>query len=264
MAESLPVVILVGGAGTRLGREGVAPPKALVEVGDRPILWHVMKIYAAYGHNEFILPLGYRGDWVRRYFLEYDAMSRPLTVTIGKPVPPEFHADPQENNWHVTLFEAGAPALVNKGARVRRASSYIKTGTFFVTYGDGVGNVDIGALLAFHRAHGKLATVTGVRLPSQYGIVNVADDGQVTGFHEKMKLDHWINAGFFVFEQGVFDYLQGDDTVDLEKETLPRLAADGQLMLYRHTGFWASMDTFKEAQWLTELWESGQAPWKVW
>jgi glucose-1-phosphate cytidylyltransferase len=263
MSESLPVVILVGGAGTRLGREGEVPPKALVEVGDRPILWHVMKVYAAYGHTDFILPLGYRGDWIRRYFLEYDSMSRPLTLTLGGSAQLEFHAEQQENDWHITLFESG-PVTTEKGARVRKAQPYTRGGPFFVTYGDGVGNVDIGALLRFHRAHGKLATVTGVRPFSQYGILDVDDSGRVTGLREKPQLDHWINVGFFVFEQGFFDYLQGGETVDLEREALPRVAADGQLMMYRHTGFWAKMDTFKEAQKLTELWESGQAPWKVW
>jgi glucose-1-phosphate cytidylyltransferase len=262
MKESLSVVILVGGAGTRLGREGEVPPKALVEVGDRPILWHVMKLYAAYGHMHFILPLGYRGDWIRRYFLEYDLMSRPLTLTLGSDARPEFYAE-QENNWRITLFESG-PFTTEKGSRIRKAMAYIGGSTFFVTYGDGVGNIDIDALLRFHRAHGKLATVTGVRPFSQYGIINAADDGQVTGFRQKPQLDHWINAGFFVFERGIWDYVQNGEMVHLERETLPRLAADGQLMMYQHTGFWASMDTFKEAEWLTELWESGQAPWKVW
>lgn len=261
MSESLSVVIPVGGAGTRLGRQDEVPPKALVEVGERPILWHVMRIYAAYGHTHFILPLGYRGDWIRRYFLEYDAMSRPLTLTLGSRAQPEFHAL-QDDNWRITLFESG-PVSTEKGARLRKAQPYISGSTFFVTYGDGVGNVDIDALLAFHRAHGRLATVTGVRPFSQYGVMDV-DGERVTGFRQKPQLEHWINAGFFVFEAGVFDYLQGGEMVHLERDALPRLAADGQLMMYRHTGFWASMDTFKEAQWLTELWESGQAPWKVW
>lgn len=261
--EALPVIILVGGPGTRLGQTGQVPPKALVDVGGRPILWHVMKIYAAYGFTHFILPLGYQGDVIRRYFWEYNTMSRPLTFSLGQTAAPQFHAESQEHDWRVTLFESG-PAHVNKGARIRRAQPYVQTGTFFVTYGDGVGNVALDALLAFHRAHGKLATVTGVRPLSQYGILDVQDGGQVSGFREKAQLDHWINAGFFAFEQGVFDYLRDDETCDLEREVLPKLAAEGQLMMYRHTGFWASMDTFKEAQWLTELWESGQAPWKVW
>ncbi|MBN1888349.1 MAG: NTP transferase domain-containing protein [Thermoflexales bacterium] len=262
MPESLPVFILVGGAGTRMGRQGEAPPKAMVEVGERPIVWHVMKIYAAFGHTDFVLALGYRGDWIRRYFLEYDTMTRPITLTLGPSAPVEFHTEQPEDNWRVTLFESG-PVHTEKGSRLRKARPYIKTQTFFATYGDGVGDIDIDALLAFHRAHGKLATVTGVRPFSQYGLVDVSGE-QVTGFRQKPQLEDWINAGFFVFEQGVFDYLPDGELVHLERETLPRLAADGQLMMCKHTGFWASMDTFKEAQWLTELWESGHAPWKVW
>ena len=264
MSESLPVVIFVGGAGTRLGPQGETPPKALVEVGDKPIVWHVMKIFAAYGHTHFILPLGYRGDWIRRYFLEYDAMSRPLTLTLGGDIPREFHAQQEYNDWRITLFESGPPHRTERGAHVRKARPYINARTFFVTYGDGVGNIDLDALLQFHRAHGRLATVTGVRPFSQYGILDVDESGQVDGFREKPQLDHWINAGFFVFEQGIFDYLQDGEYLELEKQVLPRVAVDGQLMMYRHTGFWANMDTFKEAQKLTELWESGQAPWKVW
>jgi len=263
MSERLPVVILVGGAGTRLGRQGEVPPKALVEVGGKPILWHVMKIYAAHGHTDFVLPLGYRGDWIRRYFLEFDVMSRPFTFTLGGTKAPEFHSEQQDNDWRITLFESG-PLTTEKGARVRRARPYIQTDDFFVTYGDGVGDIDIHALLRFHRRHGKLATVTGVRPYSRYGVIDLADVNRVIGFHQKPQLDHWINAGFFVFGQGVFDYLEGGEATHLERETLPRLAADGQLMMYEHSGFWASMDTFKEAEWLTELWENGQAPWKVW
>ncbi len=261
--ESLPVIILVGGAGTRLGREGEVPPKALVDVGGKPILWHVMKIYAAYGHMQFILPLGYHGDWIRRYFLEYDAMNRPVTLTLGN-AHPKFHAEQQENNWRITLFESGMPDHTEKGDHIRNARPYFQPTSFFVTYGDGVGDVDINAVLAFHRAHGKLATITGVQPHSQYGLVDIDSKGQVTGLREKPQLDHWINAGFFVFEQEIFNYLQGSQGSDLERQILPRMAAEGQLMLYRHAGFWGKMDTFKEAQKLAELWESGRAPWKVW
>ncbi len=264
MTESLPVVIFVGGAGTRLGRGGDTPPKALVEVGDKPILWHVMRIFAAHGHTHFILPLGYRGDWIRRYFLEYDAISRPITLTLGDGAPVEFHAHLEENNWRVTLFDSGLPNRTERGAHLRKARPFLHTSTFFVTYGDGLGNVDMQALLAFHRSHGRLATVTGVRPFSQYGVLDVDDSGHVSGFCEKPQLDHWINAGFFVFEQGIFDYLQGGEYLELETQVLPRVAADGELMMYRHTGFWSNMDTWKEAQKLTELWDSGQAPWKVW
>jgi glucose-1-phosphate cytidylyltransferase len=264
MSESLSVVILVGGAGTRLGREGEVPPKAMVEVGDRPILWHVMKIYAAYGHTHFILPLGYRGDWIRRYFMEYNTMSRPLTFRLGQESKPEFYSEQPESDWSITLFESGLPNRTEKGAHIRKSQPYLKSDTFFVTYGDGVGNIDIDALLRFHRAHGKLATVTGVQPFSQYGLLDADCNGRVMGLREKPQLDHWINAGFFVFEPGVFDYLHDGESVDLERQVLPRVVTDGQLMMYKHTGFWGKMDTFKEAQKLTELWESGQAPWKVW
>jgi glucose-1-phosphate cytidylyltransferase len=263
MSESLPVVLLVGGLGTRLGSEDKVPPKALVEVGGKPILWHVMKIYAAFGHTDFVLALGYKGDWIRRYFLEYDLMSRPFTFSIGGAVLPASHAELPESQWRITLFDSG-PGTTLKGTRLRKAQPYLRPGPFFANYGDGVGDIDLHALLAFHRAHGKLATVTGVRPYSRYGILDVGADDRVTGFREKPQLDHWINAGFFVFEPGIFDYLQGGEDVDLEGAVLPQMAADGQLVLYKHTRFWANMDTFKEAQNLTELWEGGKAPWKVW
>jgi glucose-1-phosphate cytidylyltransferase len=261
MKESLSVVILVGGAGTRLGPEGETSPKALVVVGDKPILWHVMKIYAAFGHTHFVLTLGYRGDLIRRYFWDYDLISRDVTLSPGNSHKPMFHNAPGEAGWRITLVDTGL--RTNKAARIRRVAEYLGGGPFFVTYGDGVGNVDINALLTFHRRHGKLATITGVRPFSQYGLVDANDDGLVTGVHEKSRLDLWINAGFMVFEHGVFNYLQGSDDLDLEREVLPRLAAEGQLMMYRHTGFWQSMDTFKDAQTLSDLWEK-EAPWKVW
>ncbi|HLF00361.1 MAG TPA: sugar phosphate nucleotidyltransferase [Anaerolineales bacterium] len=261
MSESLPVVLLVGGLGTRMGPEAEGRPKALVEVGGRPIVWHIMKLFAHFGHTRFVFPLGYRGDLFRRYFLDYEALTHDLTFTLGKPEMRAYHRLNREAEWEVTLFDAGVPT--NKGARVRQAMEQINADRVCVTYGDGIGDVDIEALLAFHRAHGKLATLTGYQPYSQYGVLDVDADSRITALREKPRLTGWINAGFFVFERGVLDYLQGDDTVDLEKNALARLAEDGQLMMHRHTGFWASMDTFKEAQTLNELWEQG-APWKVW
>jgi glucose-1-phosphate cytidylyltransferase len=261
MADSLPVILLVGGLGTRMGPEVEGRPKPLVEVGGRPILWHIMKVFAAFGHTHFILPLGHRGELFRRYFVEYEALSHDFTLTLGQPDSRQYHHANQEQDWTVTLMDAGL--TTNKGARVRRAAAYVTGDRFFVTYGDGVGDVDLAALLAFHRAHGKLATLTGYRPYSQYGVVEADEAGWVSQLREKPRLASWINAGFFVFEWAALDYLAGDDSVDLEKEVLPRLAADGQLMMYRHDGFWASMDTFKEAQELGEIWEQG-APWKIW
>jgi glucose-1-phosphate cytidylyltransferase len=256
---SLPVVILCGGQGTRM--QGDTPTKKeLVEVGDRPILWHVMKIYAAYGHTHFILALGYQADQLRRYFLEYKPLTYDFTVSLGEPDEVTYHHAKGAENWQVTLADTGL--YTNKGSRVYRVAPYIDGDTFFLTYGDGVGDVDIDALLTFHREHGQLATVTGVHPRSQYGILKVDREGQVIGFGEKPQLKHWINAGFMVFERGALDYLSGDD-VDLEREALPRMAEDGQLMMYRHTGFWRSMDTFKEALELDTVWHDS-APWKTW
>lgn len=248
-----------------MGPEAEGRPKALVEVGGRPIVWHIMKLYAHYGHNHFVFPLGYRGDWFRRYFLDYEALAHDLTFTLGQPDQRQYHRQNQEAAWTLTMFDAGVPT--NKGARVRRAGERITADRFFVTYGDGIGDVDLNTLLAFHRAHGRLATLTGYQPYSQYGIVEV-DGDQITALREKPRLTSWVNAGFFVFERGALDYMQGNDggeaeAIDLEKESLARLAADGQLMMYRHMGFWASMDTFKEAQTLNDLWDRG-APWKVW
>ncbi len=259
MDKGLPVVILVGGQGTRM-RGDTPTKKELVPVGGRPILWHVMKIFAAYGHTRFILTLGYQAEALKRYFLEYEPMSRDFTLRLGDAREIRYHDTPREEDWQVTLADTGLHT--NKGGRVLRVAPYIQGDSFFVTYGDGVGNVDLDALLAFHRAHGRLATLTGVRARWQYGIVHADENGQVRGFEEKPLLDHWVNGGFMLFERGVLDYLTDDDT-DLEREALPRLARDGQLMMYRHTGFWRSMDTFKEAELLDTLWRR-EAPWKVW
>jgi glucose-1-phosphate cytidylyltransferase len=257
---SLPVILLVGGLGTRMGPEAEGRPKALVEVGGRPVVWHIMKLYAHYGHTNFIFPLGYRGEWFRKYFSEYEILTHDVQFKLGEPEKRVYGGANRESDWHVNLFDAGI--ATNKGARIRKAMAQSEAPTFFATYGDGIGDVNIEALLKFHRAHGKLATLTGYQPFNQYGVVDAEGD-RVTALREKPRLKDWVNAGFFVFERKVFDYLQGDDTIDLEKETLGRLAQEGQLMIYKHEGFWASMDTFKEAQTLNELWDKG-APWKVW
>lgn len=260
MQPGLPVVILCGGQGTRM-QSATPTKKELVEVGDRPILWHVMRIYAAFGHTRFILALGHQADVLKRYFLEYETMRGDFTVSLGHSSAQVHHHAAADEAWQVTLADTGLNT--EKGARIYRVAHYIESDTFFVTYGDGVGNVDIAALLAFHRAHGRLATVTAVRPRSQYGILQADDAGQVSSFGEKPQLEQWINAGFMVFERGVLDYLAAGDSVDLEREALPALASDGQLMMYRHTGFWRSMDTFKEALELDTIWRAS-APWKVW
>jgi glucose-1-phosphate cytidylyltransferase len=256
----MKVVILCGGKGTRMaGTEYDA--KALVEIGGRPILWHIMKIYATYGHIEFILTLGHGANAVRRYFLEYEPMTRDFILQLGRRQELLYLAPNDEEKWHITMADTGLET--NKGARAARVLKYLDGERFFLTYGDGVGDIDLDALLAFHESHGRLATVTGYQPYSQYGIMQIDEEGCVTGFEEKPRLYHWINAGFMVFEPGVADYLQGDDTLDLETEVLVRLANDRQLMVYQHAGFWRSMDTFKEAQELDRLWAE-ETPWKVW
>ena len=258
--SSVPVVILCGGQGTRM-RGATPTKKELVEVGGRPILWHVMKIYAAHGHTRFILTLGHQAEALKRYFLEYESMGCDFTIHLGHSDALTHHRPDAEEDWEVTLADTGLHT--EKGSRIYRAARYIGEETFFVTYGDGVGDVNVNELLAFHRGHGRLATVTGVHPRSQYGILQVTEAAQVTRFGEKPQLKHWINAGFMVFERGVLDYLANGDSVDLERDALARLAADGQLMMYRHTGFWRSMDTFKEALELDIVWRKS-APWKVW
>jgi len=260
VTESLPVVILCGGQGTRM-QGATTSKKELVEIGEQPILWHVMKIYAVYGHTRFILALGHEAEAIKRYFLEYEPMNYDFTIPLGQPDAITYHQSNAEENWRVTLADTGLDT--DKGSRIHRAAKYIDSDTFFVTYGDGVGDIDVDALLAFHRGHGRLATVTGVHLRSQYGILEIGEEEQVTGFGEKPELPYWINAGFLVFERGVLDYLGPGDSVDLEREALPLLAADKELMMYRHTGFWRSMDTFKDALALDTIWRE-DAPWKMW
>ena len=237
--------------------------KVLTEIGGRPILWHVMRIYASQGHTRFILALGHQAEAIKRYFLEHEPMSCDFTIRLDRSGAISYHQSNSEENWEVTLADTGLCAL--KGARVCRAAKYIDTDTFFVTYGEAVGDADLDALLAFHRQHSRLATVTGVRMRSHLGVFQFdeSDNGQVTGFAEKPFLDHWINAGFMVFERGVLDYLEDDDNFHLERDGFPRLIADGQLMMYRHPGYWRSMKTFKDAQELDAVWRES-APWKTW
>ena len=235
--------------------------KELIELGGRPILWHVMKIFASFGHTRFVLALGYQADAVKRYFLEYQAMSYDFTMRLDQPSANSDRQPDAEEDWEITLADTGLDT--EKGARVRRVARYLDTDTYFVTYGEAVGNVDVDALLSFHRQHGRLATVTGTRLRSHLGVFQLDEDAQVTGFLEKPELDHWVNAGFMVFQHGVTDYLADGDDVHLEAEVLPRLAADGQLMMYQHTGYWRSMKTFKDALDLDRIWQES-APWKVW
>jgi len=255
----MKVAILCGGLGTRLAEETEVRPKPMVEIGGRPILWHIMQGYAARGFSEFVLALGYKAELIKRYFLEYHHAQRDLTVTLGSGAV-TVHAGPRED-WTVHLVDTG-PAT-QTGGRVKRLRPWLADGTFMLTYGDGVSDVDPRALLAFHRAQGRLVTLTAVRPPARFG--GVAFEGDlVSEFVEKPQIgEGWINGGFFVMEPGVLDYLAGDETY-LERDPLERLAKDRQLAGYRHAGFWQCMDTLRDLRLLESLWESGRAPWRTW
>jgi glucose-1-phosphate cytidylyltransferase len=257
----MQVVILAGGVGTRLREETEFRPKPLVEVGGRPILWHIMKIYAHYGFLDFIVCLGYRGKMIKEYFLDYEAMNNDFTISLGQPSQITYHNGHQEQNFRVTLADTGLETMT--GGRVKRVEKYINDDLFMVTYGDGLADLDIGDLVDFHKSHGKLATVTTVRPYSRFGVLEVDKEARVLKFGEKKPQEKWASAGFFVFNRGVLDYLHGDGCV-LEREPLEQLAQEGQLMSYYHDGFFYAMDTYKEYQELNQIWEKGKAPWMVW
>jgi glucose-1-phosphate cytidylyltransferase len=257
----MKAVILCGGQGTRLREETEYRPKPLVEVGGKPILWHIMKTYAYYGFHDFVLCLGYRGNMIKEYFLNYEAMNNDFTICLGKQSHIEFNDSHNEQGFCVTLADTGQEVMT--GGRIKRVQKYVDSDTFLVTYGDGVSDVNIADLVAFHKSHGKIATVTTVRPYSRFGILEAASDGRVVEFKEKPRMDGWASAGYLVFDRQLFDYLEGDDCI-LEREPLQRLAAEGQLMAYRHDGFFFAMDTYREYLYLNELWQSGKAPWRVW
>ena len=259
--SAMKVVILCGGVGTRLREETEFRPKPLVEVGGRPILWHIMKLYAHYGFRDFVLCLGYRGNMIKEYFLNYEAMNNDFTICLGKLSQTHFIDSHGEQDFRVTLADTGADTMT--GGRLKRVEKYLSDDVFMLTYGDGVGNVNIENLLAFHASHGKLATVTTFRPVSRFGILDIDNSHRVNNFIEKPKADAWASAGFFVFNRKIFEYLGSDDCT-LEHQPLERLAAEGQLMAYEHDGFFYAMDTFREYQILNDQWKTGEAPWKVW
>ena len=255
----MKVVILAGGMGTRLREETDVKPKPMVEIGGRPILWHILKMYAHHGFHEFVVCLGYKGDVIRDYFVNYEMRNCDVTVTLGSRVM-DVHNQHDEQGWRVTLAETGDRTLT--GSRVKRVARYLD-GRFMVTYGDGVSDIDLGALLAHHEAQGRMATVTAVRPASRFGQLDV-DGHVVQAFHEKPQVEEgWINGGFLVLEPGFLRYVRGDQS-SLEAEALEAAAADGQLMAFRHEGFWQCMDTLRDRRLLESLWQSGSARWKVW
>ena len=259
-----PVMILCGGQGSRLREETEVRPKPMVEIGGRPILWHIMKLYSSYGFKRFILCLGYKGHVIKEYFLNYKTYSTDLTVHLGRPDAVQYHNSHDEEDWRVTLVETGE--TTQTGTRVARAGRYVEDATFCVTYGDGLADIDLSALIAFHRKHGRIGTITGVRPPGRFGELRVESEGRAVEFNEKPQVTEGIiNGGFFVFQREFLDrYLSVEEDVMLEQTPLQHLTRDGELMVYQHHGFWQPMDTYRELTVLDQLWRSGRAPWKLW
>lgn len=255
----MKTVILAGGLGTRLAEESASKPKPMVEVGEHPIIWHIMNIYASQGFHEFVVALGYKGEMIKDYFLNYHRLRNDLSINL-KDGSVEVHNAIRED-WQVHLIDTGQSTLT--GGRLKRLQSHVGSETFMMTYGDGVANVDIPAALAFHRRMGRLATVTAVRPPARFGGLQFEGD-LVSAFSEKPQTgEGWINGGFFILEPGVFDYLASDQT-SFERDPLERLASEGQLATYCHDGFWQCMDTLRDVRLLNDLWASGNPPWKLW
>lgn len=251
------VVILAGGMGTRLAEQTEIRPKPMVEIGGRPIIWHIMQRYARYGFNEFVVALGYKGDVIKRYFRDYCALHGNMTVRL-RDGDVQVHARDAED-WTVSLVDTGLDVMT--GGRIRRLEPMLGDSTFLLTYGDGVADVDLAAVLAFHRKHGRIATITAVRPPARFGGVVFDDGGIVKEFTEKPQIgEGWINGGFMVFEPAVFRYLEGDQSI-LEAHVLERLAEERQLAAYRHDGFWQCMDTMRDVKVLEGLWQGGSPPW---
>lgn len=257
----MKAVILAGGFGTRISEESHLKPKPMIEIGEKPILWHIMKIYSHYGVNDFIICLGYKGYYIKDYFAHYFLHESDVTFDFSTGSNESVHCNTAEP-WRVTLVNTGADTMT--GGRVKRIRKYIDNETFMLTYGDGVSDINITELLNFHKAHGKKATVTATQPVGRFGLLDIEKNNSVKGFQEKPKGDGgWINAGFFVLEPEIFEYIEGDNTV-FEAEPVENLARDNQLAAFKYTGFWHSMDTLRDRNYLEGLWQSGDAPWKVW
>ena len=256
----MKVVLLCGGLGTRLREETEFRPKPMVEIGGRPILWHIMKLYAQSDFRDFVLCLGYRGNMIKEYFLNYEAMNNDFTICLGRESQIRINDVHSEQGYQVTLADTGPSTMT--GGRVKRIQKYIDDDTFMLTYGDGLADLNIARLLEFHKSHGKLGTVTAVTPRSRFGVLEM-NKNRVMSFLEKPQTEGLASAGYFVLNRKVFDYLGGDDCI-FEHEPLERLAREGQLMAYKHEGFFFAMDTYREYEYLNQLWAKGEAPWKVW
>lgn len=257
----MKVVILAGGYGTRISEESHLKPKPMIEIGGMPIIWHIMKLYSFYGFNEFVICCGYKQHVIKEYFADYYLHRSDVSFDFRQANQMTIHTNVAEP-WLVTLVDTGLDTMT--GGRVKRIQKYVNDEPFFLTYGDGVADVNIKELLTFHRNHGKISTLSAVGIAQRFGVLDITETGQIESFREKKNVDAGqINGGFMVMNPGIFDYLK-DDTTVLEREPLEKLAADGELMAYLHPGFWQCMDTQRDKQKLEELWESGQAPWRIW
>jgi glucose-1-phosphate cytidylyltransferase len=260
--KNIKVIILCGGAGTRLKEETEFKPKPLVKIGSKPIIWHIMKIYSHFGYNDFVLCLGYKGELIKEYFSKYEILNNDFTVTLGHHNNIQVHNTHSEMGWKITLVDTGIETL--KGARLKKVEKFIDGDLFLATYGDGVANIDINKLVDFHKGHGKIATITGVHPPARFGEL-IAEGHEVKAFSEKPQTSYGnINGGFFVFSRELFDYLEDKDDCDLEYGALEVLASKKQLMMYNECKFWQCMDNLRDMGFLNKLWDSGHAPWKVW
>ena len=256
----MKVVILAGGFGTRISEESYLKPKPMVEIGGQPILWHIMKYYSEFGFNDFVICLGYKQYVVKEYFAQYFLHTADITFDLANNRMEVLHKHAEP--WKVTLVDTGLMTMT--GGRIKRVREYLGEEPFLLTYGDGVSNVDIHALVKFHESHGRIGTITGVNVGQQFGVMAIDESGQIREFREKNDDDgRIVNGGFMVMNPKIFDYIEGDDTV-LEKAPLENLAKDGQLMVYQHHGFWKCMDTQRDHKQLEEMWDGGNAPWKIW
>lgn len=256
----MKAVLLAGGLGTRMREETEFRPKPMVEVGGRPVLWHIMKVLGAQGITDFVICAGYKSEYIKNYFYNYGASNLDFTVRLGDQSSTVFHGSHDEFDWTVTVADTGATTMT--GGRIKQVEKYLDGEPFLATYGDGIADINLRELLDFHASHGKTATMTTTQPSSRFGVVDINSDGLVQQFREKPKVNDWINIGYFVFQPEIFTYL--DDNSVLEEEPLRELANLNQLGAYKHSGFWQPMDTFRESQLLNKIWEDGSAPWKIW
>lgn len=257
----MKAVLLAGGLGTRMREETEYRPKPMVEIGNRPVLWHIMKLLGAQGIEDFVICTGYKSNFIKNYFLSYRSENSDFTIKLGDEKSVQFQEANTEENWTVTVSDTGASTQT--GGRIKRIKKYVGDETFLCTYGDGIADVDVKKLIEFHKSHGKIATVTAVQPTSRFGVLDIDENGQIVHFREKPKVEDWISIGYFIFEKEVFDYIDSDESI-LELNTLHRLAAVGEVVAYQHQGFWEPMDTYRETILLNEIWDSGNAPWKIW